>query len=369
MLRVPLVRRRSDRNDLDSLDRERDQHLIISQERLDEATHELLYRLDVDHDWRGESTNLDQQAALWSRIQATRSRPATYALLNLAARSTDSLAATAAATALAEITRNTSPLSWDVLRAASNDSDPDAAAIARTALTGPQLSSTVTTPLLDRQTTETASTEDEAPSAPETERSDLSTCVHGTWSRHRTNRWYAPRSQLHQHIKDNATPNLYDGRGYFRWTGGYGDDARASGASDLSRWRATRGVEEFDTVYAHSHGGNVALEAASKGERIHLLVLLHSPILPRSPWEWGAISRNVGRVYSLRSRADLVMLADGLRTGSTLDLPAGLLPGGSVKPHWRDPSAYFAHDYYLRLRTWNDFDIASDIVFERGLAG
>lgn len=366
-LQIPLVRRRSSRDDLDSLDRERQQHLFLPQERLDESTQETLSRLGVTRSWKGGPSTLEEQAALWSRIQTTRSRPATYALLNISARSDDTLLAVSAATALAEITKETSELSRSVLLAAADDPDPETAAIAKMAA-GEALNTVNLSPSSSRiQASDAASGEREPSTTPQNDWRELSACIHGTWSRHPAKRWYAPQSRLHRHIKTNATPSLYDESDYFRWTGGYISAARSSAARDLSVWRARRGATEFDTIFAHSHGGNVALEAAARGERIHLLVLLHTPVAPRSTLEWTAVARNVGRILSLRSRADLVMIADGLRTGSTLDLPSSLLPGGSVKPHWNNRAAYFAHDFYLRLGTWNDFDIASDIAFERGL--
>ncbi|MGV8966576.1 MAG: hypothetical protein ACOH2F_09870 [Cellulomonas sp.] len=324
--------------------------------------------------WTGAPPTSSQESALWDIIRDTRSRPVTYALLNLEARSTDIYQQVAAATALASITRGTSEFAASILGENRNFPDSEISEISRVALSRsseffPLTINAVDSIPLPKKISrfaikkDTGTSPDTGPIAD----AEISTCIHGTWARHAHNRWYVPKSSLFQHIKEFATPGLFDKRDYFRWTSGYTEDARSAGADDLINWRKKNG-SEFDTVYAHSHGGNVALEAAERGEQIRLLVLLHAPITRRSAEQWALIKANVGRIASFRTRADLVMLADGLHTGSSLDLPADVLRGGSVMPHVTNPGGYFSHRYYLREEVWEEYDIASDIALERKLA-
>jgi len=175
--------------------------------------------------------------------------------------------------------------------------------------------------------------------------------VHGTWARLDEDRWYAPGSELHSLLRGEVSPNLFVQDGYFRWSGGYSKSAREDGAWDFALWKRTKDVGSIDTVYAHSHGGNVALSAIAKGERVRLLVLLHTPIVPRSKGEWARIRRNLGRVVVMRSRLDLVMLADGLRTRSTLRPSQSMLPHREILPHWKDGDAWFSHNLLSAMRT------------------
>lgn len=115
-------------------------------------------------------------------------------------------------------------------------------------------------------------------------------------------------------------------------------------------------------------GGNVALSAIAMGERVRLLVLLHTPILSRPSAEWASIRSNVGRVLVMRSRADLVMLADGLRTGSALHPAQSQLAHREVLPHWRDGDAWFSHNLFVSHDNWTKYALAGEVRFEHGIA-
>jgi hypothetical protein len=192
---------------------------------------------------------------------------------------------------------------------------------------------------------------------------DLSIAIHGTWARLADERWYAPGSELHDHIREQCTPCLYGGPDYFRWTGGYSEQEREQAASDLAHWLAGRGPW-IHAAYAHSHGGNVALTASSRGVHFGLTTLLHTPITPRPDEAWSLIRRACPRVLTLRSRLDLVMLADGRRTGSTLDPDQRLLPHRRVLPHWNGRTGWFSHGLFVRASVWRRWKLANEVRYE-----
>jgi hypothetical protein len=77
--------------------------------------------------------------------------------------------------------------------------------------------------------------------------------------------WYKPGSTFHRYLKRRVSADLYSGDDYFRWDGRYSDSSRQLGASDLKRWLRKHQVRSLDTIFAHSHGGNLVLTAVSKG--------------------------------------------------------------------------------------------------------
>lgn len=88
------------------------------------------------------------------------------------------------------------------------------------------------------------------------------------------------------------------------WSGIYSDRARESGADELLRWV---GEKRLDHVFAHSHGGSVAMIATRLGLEINKLVLLSCPVYRRYSPDF----RYANDVVSIRARLDLVILADG----------------------------------------------------------
>lgn len=202
-----------------------------------------------------------------------------------------------------------------------------------------------------------------APPAPTRSRAAVSTTVHGTFAMlgDTGSRWYIPGAPLHDHLEARVGRNLYDGPGFFTWSGQYSDSARRAAGDALVAWTsAATDAGTLDVVYAHSHGGTVALNAASVGQRIRVLVLMHAPAVERMPGEWATIRRAVDRVIVLRTRFDLVVLADTLAsrlrpprsrtTFAQTDLPHELV---DPAPSEVDaPIDLFSHDYFLRIPTW-----------------
>lgn len=199
-----------------------------------------------------------------------------------------------------------------------------------------------------------------------------SVTVHGTWALLDDSGWYTPDSALHRHLRERVKANLYRERGYFYWTGEYSEPARRDGGRDLAAWAASvSSADRLDLVYAHSHGGNVALNAAAAGQRINVLVLMHTPAILRSDDEWAAIRRNVGQVVVMRTRFDVVVTADVLASharGGTRSLrkfnPAKL-PHFVINPSIGEVDTandLFSHNFFTRVDTWESRDLADKVL-------
>jgi pimeloyl-ACP methyl ester carboxylesterase len=80
------------------------------------------------------------------------------------------------------------------------------------------------------------------------------------------------------------------------------------------------------TLFAHSHGGTVALLATRHGLMVKELILLSAPAEPVEV-EW----RNVGRAVSLRIHVDLILLANRRRQFFTENVEERLLPQWFVR--------------------------------------
>ncbi|MEV1131193.1 hypothetical protein [Agromyces sp. NPDC049794] len=113
----------------------------------------------------------------------------------------------------------------------------------------------------------------------------------------------------------------------------------------------------------------MALTAAANGERIRLLVTMHTPVLPRPDEQWAAIRAHVARVLVMRTRLDHVVLADGLATGSTQRFDHAKLPHKPVVLHWANKDAWFSHSFFTKLDGWTKYDLAGTIMRERVYAG
>lgn len=192
-----------------------------------------------------------------------------------------------------------------------------------------------------------------------------SVAVHGTWARIAESSWYRPGDATHNHIKHTCTPGLYADDDYFRWSGAYSDVERAQASADLRGWLSLREIA-LDTAYGHSHGGNVLLgtELSEPGQ---LLVLLHTPVLPRSDDDWARVRGTWERVLVMRSRADPVVLADGLRTGSTGQPDRNNLDFRLIRPHITDRRGWFTHGFFVQERTWDRYRLSNEVAYERGL--
>lgn len=193
------------------------------------------------------------------------------------------------------------------------------------------------------------------PGEPEPTRTSIT--IHGTFARLRSD-WWKPGSKMHNYLRRECSDDLYSGTDHFRWDGRYDEACRQEAAADLATWCENHEVKRLDTVYSHSHGGNVALTAAQQHEvRMKLLVLINTPARPRTVEEWDAVHDNVRRIVSMRSRFDLVILGDRSRLKFDSRIRQ-LLP----------PGLWFAHGSLLKPKVWRRHNLANEIAYERGLA-
>ncbi|MFI0719440.1 hypothetical protein [Streptomyces sp. NPDC021224] len=189
-------------------------------------------------------------------------------------------------------------------------------------------------------------------------RGGTSLVVHGTWSR-MAGSWWRPGGELFDYLDRTVVPNLYADPDYFRWEGLNSPASRSLGAEDLIRWSALHGSPDLDVVFAHSHGGNVVLDAAARGGiRARLAVLMSVPARPPDPGVWSAVLRQVNRLVGVRVHCDLVVIAARGRQ--------------RFGPPVRDitlPGVWFDHHATVRPEVWAEHGLAAEIRAERGQAG
>jgi hypothetical protein len=168
--------------------------------------------------------------------------------------------------------------------------------------------------------------------------------IHGTWSRQAG--WWPPGGDFHSYVKDRVDPALYAAPDRFDWTGAWSHAARLAGGVELLRWAGQRSFAELD-LFAHSHGGNVAMVANRAGLRIGRIVLLSCPVHAAL---YSLDHSRVGKAVAIRTRMDLVILADG---------------GGQ---RFRDPRIgeivlpiFFKHSVTRERETWIRHDLPSRI--------
>lgn len=332
----------------------------VSQQSIDQLTVEILSGQEETRasEWTpGQQCAPGDQYALWKEVERTRSPYAALALINLSFWSADELQRVCAAACLNAVTKGTSEQALRFMSATLEQTEDP-------------LVQEIAAPLVFYPYNETYD-------IPEPDRDELanrdpshetSVTVHGTWARLSPDGWFKRTSALHQHLTAKASPNLFQGSNYFRWTGAYHRLDRRFGAYEFAWWKQVEQVGPIDTVYAHSHGGNVALNLLASGEQVRLLVLLHTPVLSRTDKAWERIRSNVQRVVVMRTRADLVMLADGLRTGSSMNLLQHQLPHRQVMPHWKEKDSWFSHSHFVTHSTWMKYDLANEIRYEHSLA-
>jgi len=140
--------------------------------------------------------------------------------------------------------------------------------------------------------------------------------VQGTWARRKT--WWQPGGDFHNYLT-GILPGLsrtplwdppYAMRDRFDWSGGYDDAKRSRAAGELVEWVNNHSAQGLD-LFAHSHGGNVAMLANHRGLKIGELVLLSCPVHPDKYFPNFVPPPQVGRVVSFHVHMDLVILADG----------------------------------------------------------
>lgn len=319
----------------------------FEENRLDNLTDQAL-RHHAGTSWDG-GFDPEAAAALWEELNATHLPTTLLALLNYAQRSDQRLESVAAAGSLAIVTGRQTSAPPETLLLGLESADPLTRGVAA-ALAG----------------WETAGPSSSGDTARERIVGPTSVPIHGTWGLVTDTGWHKPHSPLHDHLRSSVTPNLYSDDTYFVWSGEYSEQGRADGARDLALWRdLVSDAGWLDTVYAHSHGGNVALSSLANGNQIKMLVLLHTPAIHRSDEEWATIRRNVGGVIAMRTRMDLVVLGDSLRHfQNRLKFNPRNLPHFPVVGHWAHKDAWLSHAHYVTVDNWITEDLA-DIVSTR----
>ncbi|KJL30156.1 hypothetical protein [Microbacterium oxydans] len=312
-----------------------------SDARLDDLTRQA----QEFHDLSSAGSLDERTRALWGDVVRFRTPMPLLALLNIRQQSEHPLEAAAAAAALHAFSGGRLNRSHDILRSAAESADPQANAVAAAML-------------------DVSRTSPDVPERPAWVGNPVSTTIHGTWALVEENGWHRPGSPLHSHLRAKNSANLYDADGYFVWSGEYSDLGRTQGGEDLHRWAdLVSGAGWLDAVYAHSHGGNVALDALAKGARIKLLVLLHTPAIHRTSQAWAAIRANVGGVISMRTRMDHVVLADSLRHGENrMAFDPELLPHFPVVGHWKNQDAWFSHSHFVSVSNWRRSDLSNIVT-------
>jgi pimeloyl-ACP methyl ester carboxylesterase len=130
----------------------------------------------------------------------------------------------------------------------------------------------------------------------------LSVIVHGTraWPKS----WWLTGGDFHTYILQEVRPDLFSGYSAPQWSGAYNKRARDIAAERLAGWARETIDGRLNTVFAHSYGGIIALNATTHGLLIRDLVLLSTPAEDiRVEW------RNIERAVSLRIHMDIVLLA------------------------------------------------------------
>jgi pimeloyl-ACP methyl ester carboxylesterase len=130
----------------------------------------------------------------------------------------------------------------------------------------------------------------------------LSIIVHGTaaWSKS----WWLAGGDFHTYILQEVRPDLFSGYNAYQWSGAYNRRTRNIAAERLAGWARDSIGDCLNTVFAHSYGGVIALNATTQGLAIKDLVLLSTPAEDvRVEW------RNIERAVSLRIHMDIVLLA------------------------------------------------------------
>ncbi|MRX44782.1 hypothetical protein [Agromyces kandeliae] len=325
------------------------------QERLDDLTRFALrdHGVSGPEGWYlGAPTRKEEEIALWRNVEFTHAPTALLALLNYTLGSEAEVERVAAAAGLRAFGGEGLVGASGVLTQSLESEDDHVAMMARAVLgeEGP--------------TATGGPTSAAGGAAPPATGAEVSLAIHGTWAQVAKDSWYVPGSPLHSHLLDACTPNLYDEVTYFTWSGVFSQEARDAGASELRVWHDALALPPFDTVFTHSHGGNVALTASGNGEVVRMFVLMHTPVLPRSDDEWGRIRDHVGRAVVMRTRLDHVVLADGLVNGSTQRFDQAKLPHKPVELHWANPDAWFSHTFFTKLENWQKYDLAGAVIRE-----
>ncbi|MGW7329702.1 hypothetical protein ACWGIU_14130 [Streptomyces sp. NPDC054840] len=200
--------------------------------------------------------------------------------------------------------------------------------------------------------------------------------VPGTWTRFKRPSWWRPGEPLFRYLQsepgaDEPTDgtlsavgeDLYDRDDHYRWTGGYTVEDRIAAARDLAHWAGKHSAPSFKKVIAHSHGGNVALNASAFNDlSIDMLVMLHTPPHQRSQEEWRIIGERIKRIVAMRPKFDFVVMLDRCWTGLHRTPVTGNFPSERVRtlkvPVW------FGHTALTDPDVWRQHGLAGEVAAE-----
>lgn len=132
---------------------------------------------------------------------------------------------------------------------------------------------------------------------------ELAIVIHGTWPKKNGN-WWKKGGDFWNYLDSKGVP-LYQGSTPFDWCGSNSHSARDSAARNLEFW--ARGRSENLDIYAHSHGGNVALLATRMGLKINKLVIMGTPVR----YEYPPDMNNINKLYCVYSSSDRVQKVGG----------------------------------------------------------
>lgn len=184
---------------------------------------------------------------------------------------------------------------------------PVARDIARAALERERLDLPSAGPPPSAETTRDTSAEPD----PQPPSQRVSIVVHGTAAY--PGAWWRPGGDFHEFLRGSVSPELYAEGQYFQGSGAYSARHRDVAAERLREWATPYGLR-LHRIFAHSHGGVIALRAIGLGLEVDDLVLLSTPN-ERVETDYS----RVGRIVSLRIHFDLVLLA--ARRRQSFDLP------------------------------------------------
>jgi pimeloyl-ACP methyl ester carboxylesterase len=200
--------------------------------------------------------------------------------------------------------------------------------------------------------------------------------VPGTWGRYKKPSWWRPGDPLFSYlqvepgVEEPASDilqvlggDLYTGDDYYRWLTDFSSEDRLMGAKRLADWASRQGVASFSKIFAHSHGGNVVLDAAARHQvRTDLLVMIATPPHYRGEVEWDIIKENVHGIVSIRPFFDIVVM---------LDRWSSRLKGIPVKDRFPTdrvvdlrPRVWFRHGALTRPKIWRKHNLASEVAAE-----
>lgn len=193
----------------------------------------------------------------------------------------------------------------------------------------------------------------------------LSILVNGTYTGFPSETdWFWPTGEMASHIRTATPSDLYeDEASFYRWGGAFSSAGRRAAAQQLVLWAQRRGLDGLHMVFAHSHGGNVALDYLQSGGNIDLLVLLHTPVIHRRRSAWDSIADRVGRVLVLSTKLDWVVWLDRGASLPTMRVPyvralERVLGSKAVSLSPQVNEAWLSHTHYTKPETWRRNNIA-----------